>query len=139
MNSTAIHNQLTDRQSRTDIQGGAEKPCGEVLMSAVYGRPKRGVPHPFNVGVGITLLPRVIGRHGESLNHVFFASRYNFTVQCSIKVKMSSSRPLEHLVLLSISTTGSYEEGEEASTVLLAWLIHNVSNNKVTGTLLFYY
>ena len=42
-----------------------------------------------------------------------------------------SSRPLEHLVLLSVATTVSHEEGEEESTVLVAWLVLNISKNQV--------
>ena len=99
-------------------------------MPAVYGsEAKRGSSPPQQKRGGeLPGLQESKVALGTPLNHVFFLQAG--TVSHS-SVKMSS-RPLEHLVLLSISTTGSYEDGEEASTVLLAWLIHNVSNNKVT-------
>ncbi len=128
-NTQPTHRQRKRREqtSRGFILRPCERPCGKVAM---YGsEAKRGSSPPQQKQGGeLPGLQGVKGRPGNSPKPRVLLQAGTVSHN---SVKMSS-RPLEHLVLLSISTTGSYEDGEEASTVLLAWLIHNVSNNKVT-------
>lgn len=42
-----------------------------------------------------------------------------------------TTRPLEHLVFLSIIASGNPDDEEEGKIVLLAWQVLNLSTNKV--------
>ena len=42
-----------------------------------------------------------------------------------------TSRPLEHLVFLSVIASGNAEEGEEGKIVLVAWQTLALSTNRV--------